>query len=266
MRLITIPIVILIIFILFSIITPVLLLEGIENILPDDIKENTSDLRKNFTHFLIDISSILSRYDTCVSLYDHLIIRFPFNAEYYGKKALNLHKLGKLEETLASLDEALEYDPENLEYLLRKTRLSKALYRNDESDLTYKKINLITPQTAVEFALSGDAALDQSKYTLALEMYTNSLEHDSTDPLVWEKRGDVIFALLTIPTAGLPADKNLKNQDLYTEGIRSYENAIRLNPEISQEIKLKMNKRSDVFIPQSIAELESRYTHYRYLG
>jgi tetratricopeptide (TPR) repeat protein len=266
MRLITIPVIILVIFIILSIATPVLLLEGIEGLLPADVRENTSGMRENFALLLSDISSVFGRYDTCVDLYDYLISRFPAKSDYYGKKALNLQKLGRLEETITTLDMALALEPEDINYLLRKARLSKALYRNDESDRTYKQINQLTPKNAIEYALSGDASLDQGKYTKALEMYTESLARDPENSLVWEKRGDVIFALLTIPTAGLPADQNLKSQDLFAEGTKSYENAIRLNPEKALDIKLKMSKKSDVFIPQSIAELESRYTHYRYLG
>lgn len=266
MRLITIPFIILIVFILLAIITPVLLLEGIENVLPADIKENTAEFRQNIAHLLIDVSSLLGRYDTCIDLYDYLVYRYPDVAEYFGKKAEYLHRIGKLEETIIALDGAIARDPENVDYLLRKARISKALYRNDESNLTYKQIDQINPNNAINFAYSGDAALDRSKYVQALERYTNSLALDSTDSLIWEKRGDVIFALLTIPTAGLPADEKLRNQDLYAEGIKSYENAMRLKPDREHEIKMKVSKRSDIFVPKSIAELESRYTQYRYLG
>lgn len=266
MRLITIPIIILIIFVLFAVFTPVLLLEGIESVLPADIKENTAGFRQNIAHLFIDVSSLLGRYDTCIDLYDYLIYRYPDVAEYFGKKAVYLHKVGKLEETITALDGAIARDPENVDYLLRKARLSKAIYKNEQSNQTYRLIDQVTPNTAINFAFAGDAALDQSKYISALDRYTNSLTLNPSDSLIWEKRGDVIFALLTIPTAGLTADEKLRNQDLYAEGIRSYENAMRLKPDREHEIKVKMNKRSDIFVPKSIAELESRYTQYRYLG
>jgi tetratricopeptide (TPR) repeat protein len=266
MRLITIPIIILIIFILFALFTPVLLLEGIENILPGDVKQNTAEVRQNAANLIIDISSILGRYETCVDLYTYLIERFPDSAAYYGKKALYLHKLGRLEEAVTALDGAIARDPENIDYLLRKARQTKALYRNEESDQTYQQIDQITPKTALNYAYSGDAALDRSNYIQAFDRYTKSLSLDPSDSLIWEKRGDVIFALLTIPTAGLNADEELRNKDLYAEGIKSYENAIRLKPDRMAEITQKMSKRSDLFVPKSIAELESRYTRYRYLG
>jgi tetratricopeptide (TPR) repeat protein len=266
MRLITIPIIILVVFIIFAVITPVLLLEGIESILPADVRQNTADIRQNIAHLLIDISSLLGRYDTCIDLYDYLIYRYPDVAEYYGKKAIYLHRIGKLEETVTALDEAIARDPESIDYLLRKARITKALYRNDESNQTYRQIDQITPKTAINFAYAGDAALDQSRYIQALERYTNSLALNPSDSHIWEKRGDVIFALLTIPTAGLSADERLRHQDLYTEGIQSYENAMRLKPDREHDIKMKMSKRSDIFVPKSIAELESRYTQYRYLG
>ncbi len=243
-----------------------LFLEAIEQILPGDMKENTAGLRENVAHLMIDLSSFLGRYEQCIAITDYLIQRYPNNAQYYWKKALYLHTLGRLEDAIPVLDEAIARDPNNIEYLLKKARISQAIYRFDESNQTYEKISQIAPRDALQYAYAGDAALDQGKYGEAFDRYTKSLELAPSDPLIWEKRGDVIFALLTIPTAGQRVNEQVRNMDLYSEGMKSYENAIRLRPEREREIEQKMSKRSDEYTPRTIKELESRYTQYRYLG
>jgi tetratricopeptide (TPR) repeat protein len=230
------------------------------------MKYNTAEMRQNIALTFADISSILGRYDTCIALYDYLITQKPDSAEYYGKKAAYLHLTGRYEETIIALDGAISRDPNNADYLLRKARLTRALNRMPESNATYERIDQLAPQTAIDFVYTGDANLDRSRYLQALDRYTSALSLEPTDARTWEKRGDVIFALLTIPTAGLLADESLRNRDLYSEGIRSYENAMNLNPDLAREIRQKMEKRSDIFVSRSIAELESRYTRYRYLG
>jgi tetratricopeptide (TPR) repeat protein len=258
MRLITIPIVILILFVIFSIFTPVLLLQASEPILP-------TEMRQTFAQVCADGSSILGRYETCVEVYDYLISKYPEIGHYFEKKSEYLQKLGKLQESVTALDGAIGREPENIEYLLKKARITKSLNKIQESDATYSRIDQIKPKTASGFDYSGDAALDRGMYQQAYNQYTQSLALDSTNAQVWEKRGDVIFALLTIPTAGLNADDELKTQDLYTEGIKSYENAIRLNPGKAVEIQFKLTKRSIDVVPKTIGDLESRYTQYKYL-
>lgn len=264
MRLITIPLIILIILLLFAVFTPVLLLQATESIIPANILP--ADMRVKTAEVLADVSSILGRYDTCIDLYSYLISQNPESGYYYGKKAEYLQKTGKQEELVRVLDSAIARSPDNADYLLRKARITRALHKMSDSNASYERIDQLSPQNSVDFAYSGDAALDRSMYLQAFDRYSESLSVDPSDALTWEKRGDVIFALLTIPTAGLQADESLRSRDLYSEGITSYENAMRLNPSRYQEIKMKLDKRSDIYVPKSIAQLQSRYTQYRYLG
>jgi tetratricopeptide (TPR) repeat protein len=258
MRLITIPIIIIIIFCLFALFTPVLLLQAGESAIPPDIRNNAAQV-------LADVSSILGRYDTTIEIYNYQISKIPDSSEYYGKKAYYLQITGRLDEALSALDGAISLNPQNPDYLLRKARILRSQNKGTDSDLIYVRIDNITPKNAQESVFCGDAALDRSKYLLAYDRYSRAVNSDPSDGLTWEKRGDVIFSLLTIQTAGLQADESFKKKDLYSEGIRSYENAIQLKSPRAQEIHSKIEKRSDVYTPKSIKELESRYTQYRYL-
>lgn len=259
MKLITIPIVIIILFCIFAVFTPVLLLQASEPVLSPEIRVSGAEV-------LAEISSFLGRYDSSIELYDYLIGLNPDSAQYYGKKGHLLQITGRPEEALSALDGAIARDKENPDYLLKKARLTRSLKQTDVSGETYARIDQISPKNAQEFVLCGDAALDRGMYLRAYENYSRAVSANPSDGATWEKFGDVIFTLLTIYTGGLDADEKFKEKDLYKEGLQSYENAIRLNPSKENEIRLKLEKRSDSYMPHSIAELESRYTRYRYLG
>lgn len=257
MRLITIPLLIILIFCLFAIFIPVLLLEASETIVPADIRNNGAQV-------MADVSAFLGRYDTTIGVYDYLIRKNPESAPYYGKKAQYLQISGNLQDTLSALDGAIARDPENPEYLLKKARILRLMGKIAESDAIYTKIDAIIPRDSYESVLCGNAALDRSKYLQAYTLFTRAVSENPSDDSTWEKRGDVIFALLTIYTGSMKADESFKNKDLYSEGIQSYENAVRLNASKTYEVEKKIEKRSDSYTPKTIAELESRYTEYKY--
>ncbi|NLV28291.1 MAG: hypothetical protein GXY48_14220 [Methanomicrobiales archaeon] len=264
MRLITIPIIIIILFCLLAIFTPVLLLQATEPL--DQYVGSIPEIRYTTAEVLADISSFLTKYGTSIEIYDYLIGKKPDNEEYYWEKSNNFLILGKPDDALVALEGAIALDKGNPEYLYKKAVILRSLKRITESNKIYDEIDLLSPGNAKEQVICGDAALDRSNYLKAYENYSEAVRLNPSDSRTWEKRGDVIFSLLTIYTSGEQADDSFKKIDLYSEGITSYENVIKLDPSRTLVIKEKMEKRSDVYTPRTIAELESRYTTYRFLN
>lgn len=259
MRLIFIPIIILLIFVILAIFTPVLLLQASEPVLPKDIRESSAQV-------LADISGTLGRYETASELFDYLIVLHPGYGPYYGKKSWYLQQSGRTDEALAAMDGAIGFEPENADYMLRKARMLKGAGKTEEAERTYAELIRMTPQDRAGMVHVGDGALDQGDYLKAYEKYTQAVRIDPSDGKTWEKRGDIIFILLTIPTAGLKADPSFVNVSLYDQGIESYQNAMKINRGDTNEIMTKIGKHSDQYTPRSIADLRSRYKEYRYLG
>ena len=258
MKLITIPIIILGIVGLLCLFFPVLFLEATEPVLD-------TEMRIQAGSFLADFSFEIKRYGTVSEIYDYLINLNPAPAEYYNKKSLALQESGLIDEALTALDGALARDQSNVEYLLRKARMARSIGKIDLSDRTYEEIERIIPTKQSDLAYMGDAALDNKNYLTAYERYTKATIVNPKDADTLEKRGDIIFLLLSLPTASRDADQAIMELNLYDEGIKSYQNALALDPKKAANIKPKLEKRSDIFTPKSIAELQSRYTEYRFV-
>ena len=258
MKIITIPIIIIGIIGLLCLFFPVLFLEATEPVLD-------SEMRIQAGLFLAEFSLEIRRYDTVSDIYDYLISLNPAPADYYNKKSMALQKSGRIDEALIALDAALARDPHNVEYLLRKARMARSIGNNDISDRTYEEIEQIIPARQSDLVYMGDAALDKNHYLNAYERYTKATIVNPKDADTLEKRGDIIFLLLSLPTASRDADQALIDLNLYDEGIKSYQNALALDPKKAADINSKLEKRSDIFTPKSIAELKSRYTEYRFV-
>ena len=258
MKLITIPIIIIGIIGLLCLFFPVLFLEATEPVLDSELRIRTG-------LFFADFSLVIGRYDTVSDIYDYIISLNPDPAEYYNKKSLALQETGRIDEALIALDAALARENSNVEYLLRKARMARSIGNNVLSDRTYEEIELIIPAKQSDLVYMGDAALDNKHYLNAYERYTKATIVNPKDADTLEKRGDIIFLLLSLPTASRDADPAIVDKNLYDEGIKSYQNALALDPTKAGDINPKLEKRSDIFTPKSIAELKSRYTEYRFV-
>lgn len=259
MRLAFITLIVICVLCLFIIINPVLFIKATEPVLNSEIRENIGVLLTNFAVFT-------GRYGTAADISDYLISLNPYLPKFYVEKAKYLEKSGKLSEAIIIINEAVKMEPENINYLLMKARLYRSTGQVTISEIVYQQMEKIVPETQQDLVLSGDAALERGNYVTAYRRYTEAAIKNPSDGKTHEKRGDVIFALLTVPTAGLTTDENFRNLDLYSEGIKSYKAALFLIPDRKSEINEKIDKRSNLYVPKSINELQSRYTQYKYLN
>ena len=216
--------------------------------------------------FFAGISMATGRPLTAVEVYDFLITRHPESSELYRQKFEALLQAGDEEGALSSLNAAIARDPQNPLLLIKKVRILAKTGKKADAESIYTTILSIQTENPAYISAIADIALEKNQYVNAFDRYTLLLNTNPKEGLIWEKRSDVIFALLTIPTAGAGASETLRKTDLYTEGIAGYQKALTLNPERSSTIGTKIAKRSEEYIPKTIQELEERYQQYRYLS
>lgn len=258
MRLGTITLLVLLLLLALILLFPALFLESTATIIPEEYQKGVGDT-------LAGISMMTGRPMTAVSVYDLYIMQGKGTPEVYQKKSEALIAAGDYAGALAALEQVIASDPENIILLNTKARLLIREGRVVEAESVYDRILGIKTDMPSYLTIIGDITLKRSLYLDAYRYYTRVLELDPGDGLTWEKRSDVIFALLTIPTAGASAPGTLKTQDLYTEGITGYENAISLLPDRKEAIRTKIEKRSSEYVAKTIQELQDRYQEFRYL-
>lgn len=258
MRLFSLTLVFLLVTLIIIILFPALFLEATKTILSDSQQQQIGGE-------LARISLIIGRPATSSAVYDLLIIKNPESADLYRLKSESLLADNNIPAALTSLDAAIARDPENPVLLNKKARILIRNGRMNEAEIILDRIIAIKTDNPDYLSEIAGVTLEKALYPEALDRYTRLLTLKPDDGLIYEKRSDVIFALLTIPTAGLNASSELRKQDLYSEGIQGYQRAIMLMPDRSASITAKMNKRSDEYVPRTIEELQSRYTQFRYL-
>nr|WP_319540494.1 tetratricopeptide repeat protein [uncultured Methanospirillum sp.] len=229
-----------------------------QNMIPEDLMQNMGTV-------LAEFSVMTARPMTAVSVYDFFINKHPDKADFYRLKSEALISAGDDAGALQALDQAISLDPSNPLLLTKKARLLIKIGKSSEAEAVFSKILQIQTDKPQYLSVIADIALEKARYLDAYDRYSILVNLTPTDARNWEKRSDVIFALLTIPTAGANASVSLKQADLYTPGIKGYEQAVILDPGRGDGIKTKIEKRSDEYVARTIQELEDRYREFRYL-
>lgn len=229
-----------------------------QDMIPEQLVQNTGTA-------LAEFSVMTARPMTAVSVYDFFISRHPDQVDLYRLKGDALTSAGDDAGAITVLNQAISLDPSNPLLLIKKARLLIKTGKTSEADVVFSQILQIQTNNPQYLSAIADIALEKARYLEAYERYSTIVNLTPNDAQNWEKRSDVIFALLTIPTAGTNASLSLKQTDLYTPGINGYERAVRIDPGRDAVIKVKMEKRSDKFVARTIQELEDRYQEFRYL-
>ena len=258
MRLTTLTGLVFVFLLILILLFPALFLESTATVIPEDYQQSIGSV-------LASISTMTARPMTAVAVYDYFIARGKDSADIYRLKTDALLAAGDKASAMNSLDKVIERDPENPVLLIEKARLLLGEGKTAEANGIFNHVLSIQTDNPEYLAAIADIALGQTRYLEAYDRYSRSLTGNPGNGLTWEKRSDVIFALLTIPTAGALASKELKKTDLYAEGIKGYENALSLRPDRAATIKTKIEKRSADYVAKTIDELQSRYNVFRYL-
>ncbi len=265
MRILTITLFVLLVLLALILLVPVAFLE-----LTDTVQKSTGvvipeDLKQNIGMSLAEIATSSGRSTTAVAVYDYFIARHNEQSDLYVLKCDALLAAGDDTGAMEALEQALSRDPQNPPLLIKKARLLVKAGKRSEADGIFDTILTIQTDNPKYLSAIADIALERTLYLEAFERYSRLANLTPKDGRIWEKRSDVIFALLTIPTAGINASPSLKQTNLYAEGVKGYEQVLILKPDQEKNIRSKMNKRSDEYVARSIQELEDRYREFKYL-
>ncbi len=250
--------IVLVVLLLLILLLPAVFLESTKTVIPEEYQPPIGSI-------LSSVAMMTARPMTAVAVYDFFINQGKGTPDLYLQKSEALYQAGDIPGSIASLDQVLTQDPENPVLLIKKARMLLRIEKPAEADAAFSRVLSIQTDNPVYLSAIGDIALERAQYLKAYDQYSRSVSINPGDGMTWEKRSDVIFALLTIPTAGASASKALKSLNLYQEGIKGYENALSLRPDRAGTIKTKMEKRSAEYVAKTINELEGRYVQFRYL-
>ncbi|PWR73755.1 tetratricopeptide repeat protein [Methanospirillum lacunae] len=257
---------ILLVILVLIVLMPATFLQAIFTVIPAQYQDMIPEqLLQNTGTALAEFSVMTARPMTAVSVYDFYIAKHPDQADLYRLKSEALIAAGDNTGAIKILNQAISLDPSNPSLLIKKARLLVKTGKTSEADAVFSQILQIQTNNPLYLSAIADIALEKARYLEAYDRYSTLVNLTPNNAQNWEKRSDVIFALLTIPTAGANASLSLKQTDLYTPGINGYERAVRIDPGRDAIIKVKMEKRSDEFVARTIQELEDRYQEFRYL-
>ena len=258
MRLLTLTLLVLGALILLILLLPATFLQATGSVLPDETRMTTGGL-------LAGVAQGTGRPATASEVYDYLIRIHPESSDLYRLKSEALREAGDTTGALKALDAALARDPDNVSLMEKKARLLIRTGKTPEAADVFATILSSPPTGPEDHLIIADVALEKNRYVEALDRYAAILEMQPDNGRVWEKHADVIFALLTIPTAGSGASEDLLSKDLYADGMAGYHRALTLSPDRRDTIQAKINRRSAEYVARSVQELEDRYSRYRYL-
>ncbi|MFH0968843.1 MAG: tetratricopeptide repeat protein [Methanobacteriota archaeon] len=258
MRLTSITLLVLVFVLILILLFPALFLDATASVLPDQLQQNAGNL-------LAEFSISIGRPLTAVDVYDFLIIKHSESADIFQLKGDALLQSGDITGALNAYDAALVRASQNPILMIKKVRILIGQGKEKDAEPIYQQILAIQTDNPEYLSLIADIALEKARYLEAFNRYSQIISQGKGTGLTYEKRSDVIFALLTIPTASADAPALLKSKDLYSEGMQGYDRAIQLSPDRSTVIREKIDKRIQEVVPQTINELEGRYQQYRYL-
>jgi tetratricopeptide (TPR) repeat protein len=265
MRLISVTLLFLAFVLILILLFPVLFLESTASILPDQYQQSIDQYQQGIGYFLAGFAMATERPRTAADVYEFLITKHSESADLFRLKGDALVQAGDDPGALDAYNAALTRDPQNPSLMIKKARTHIRMNKKDEADLVFHQILAIQTDNPEYISVIADIALEKAQYLEAFNRYNLIISQGKGSGQTYEKRSDVIFALLTIPTVHGGASESLKSTDLYAEGMQGYERAISLNPERAITIRLKMEKRFQEMVPRTINELEGRYQNYRYL-
>jgi uncharacterized RDD family membrane protein YckC len=158
--------------------------------------------------------------------------------------------------SLPLYDTALDLQPNATQFLVRKVQVLQGEGRYDEARTCLNKAMIANPNDPVPIIANGDLLYGDGQYQSAIQYYEKALGMDRKAAAVWIKKGDAYLAMsvvemqgmrekyktLTGKSAGATPQSDaatmdaFRSTDSYREAIKSYNEAIRIDPLLSVEI------------------------------
>lgn len=181
-----------------------------------------------------------SNYKEAIDCFDRILEIEPENSEAWDKKGLSFLNLGDKETALGCYDRTVAYCPENGEAWLHRAEILYDLDRYEEAIESFDKVTDLESDNKVAWFGKADVYSILGSYEKELSCYEFILNNlDSECAEAWNNRG---FCL---------EEDWMKYKENYEEAIRSYDTAIKLDPDCSDAI---LNKEIAIKGPAVIIE------------
>jgi len=153
-------------------------------------------------------------------------------------------------------DTALSYAPNDTEIMIEKANYLIANGRYDDAEAWLNYTILRAPNDTIPVIMTGDFMYARGKYQTSIEYYDNALSMTPKNAQIWIKKGDAYLALsliemqqmreqyrsLTSNTPGYSVSASpssldaFKSTGSYRSAVKSYNEAIKIDPKTSVEI------------------------------
>ena len=178
--------------------------------------ENRYQLDPNYASAYNNLGNALSdqgKLEEAIASYQQAIQLNPDSASAYYNLGVTLRRQGKLEEAIANYQQAIELDPNDADAYIGLGNALKEQGKLEEAIASYQQAIQLNPNDASAYYNLGNALSDQGKFEEAIASYQQAIELNPND-------ADAYYNL------GIA----LSDQGKLEEAIASYEKAIELNP------------------------------------
>jgi protein O-GlcNAc transferase len=167
-------------------------------------------------HLLGVLANQAGRYDVAAQLIGRAVRLNAGDPGYHANLALALQHLGKFEEALVSLDQALALRPDYAEAWLDRGNVCASLGRSKESLAAYQRALDTNPGLAGAWVGRGNVLCGLERHDEALGCYDAALALDAKLPSAWLGRGNALSA-----------------QKRLADALAAYDGALALDPDMA---------------------------------
>jgi tetratricopeptide (TPR) repeat protein len=180
----------------------------------------------------------------------------PDDANRWYTKGHNFNRLGRYDEAIKSLDNAIAIKPDYANAWISKGYALRCLKRYDEAVMCLNRALEINATDANAWSKKGKLLFDLKKYNEAIECYDKSLKINPDDADVWISKGKSLYKINKYNEAIECYNKALRrnshdarawfNKGLSLQSLRRYKQAINCYDEASKkypdDIRIWFNK------------------------
>jgi len=177
----------------------------------------------------------LRRLDEALASLDQALAIDPHFAKAFGNRGNVLFDLGRYDEALASHDSAIALKPDYAEAYSNRANALRALHRPEEALASCDRAIALNPGRMEALNNRGTALFDMRRYDEAVATYDRALSVQPDYADIWWSRGEALFAL-----------------ERFDEALASHDRALAINPNLAaawlgRANVLRRNRLSEAF-------------------
>ncbi|GAC1466515.1 MAG: hypothetical protein NVS2B12_07740 [Ktedonobacteraceae bacterium] len=155
----------------------------------------------------------LGRYEECLAALDQALQADPSitDVQFHHTRAQALERLQRYDEARAAYDLALQNDPQNIRLLEQKAALLQRLDLFSEALVIYKQLSSLDAKNAAYPEALGNIFLLLQEPQKALDAYDQAIQRNPNTTRLYAQRGEVLYALERYEEAVTAMDQAIQN-------------------------------------------------------